>query len=215
MLKLHDYYRSTACYRVRIALHLKKLNFETLTCDLVKDGGTQHTSEFKRLNPQGLVPALEDTEHDIILAQSLAILEYLDEQYPIPSLLPTSPVLRAQARRIANIIACDMHPLNNLRVLKYLTNTLSQTEEIKIEWYHHWLKCGFDAIESLLISTGLIGDFCIGNQVTLADICLVPQVYNARRFEFSMNDYPNIVKIEERCLNMSAFDKATPENCME
>lgn len=214
MLTLHDYYRSTACYRVRIALNFKNLNYQAIPVDLIKNGGGQNAPEFKRVNPQGLVPALQDSEHSISLSQSLAILEYLEEQYPTPALLPKTITLRAQARRIACAIACDIHPLNNLRVLQYITNTLKQSEEAKREWYHHWLKAGFDAIQSILQAENLSGDFCIGNQVSVADICLIPQLYNARRFEFPLHEYSLLTDIEARCLALPAFEKATPENNM-
>lgn len=212
MLTLHDYYRSTACYRVRIALNLKGLDYQAIPVDLIKNGGEQRTAEFKQINPQALVPALHDSAHSITLSQSLAILEYLEEQFPTPAILPKTIELRAQARRIACAIACDIHPLNNLRVLQYITNTLKQSEETKREWYHHWLKSGFDAIQNILQIENLSGDFCIGNQISIADLCLIPQLYNARRFEFPLHTYSLLTDIEARCLALPAFEKAIPEH---
>lgn len=208
-MKLYDYYRSTACYRVRIALNLKQISYEKLSVHLVNNGGEQHQAIYKEVNPQGLVPTLDENGH--ILSQSLAIIEYLDEICPTPALLPTNPLGRGQVRSLALIIACDMHPLNNLRVLQQLKQQFQATEAQVNEWYHHWLKQGFDALEKQLEHLPRKADVCYGNEVGLADICLIPQVYNAKRFNFSMQDYPLINKINEHCLTLDAFRNAAPE----
>lgn len=211
MITLYDYYRSTASYRVRIALNYKNISYQTKAVNLIGDGGEQHQAFYKALNPQSLVPCLEDSDRSLVLSQSLCIIEYLEETYPAPALLPKGPILRAQTRRIANIIACDVHPLNNLRVLQYLKHTLNQSEEVRTEWYHHWLKLGFDTIETLLTQSSA-HPYCMGKDITLADVFLIPQVYNARRFNFSLEAYPKITEIEQACLKHPAFDKAKPEN---
>ena len=208
MIKLYDYFRSTASYRVRIALNWKELPHELIEVHLVKEGGQQKKPEYLTHNPQGLVPALIDG--GMTLTQSLAMLEYLEERYPTPSLLPDNSTDKALVRSIAQIIACDIHPLNNLRVLKYLTETLEQTEETKTTWYHHWIKQGFDAIEALLAKHQSSPNFCIGEQVSIADVCLIPQVYNANRFECDLSAYPRIMNINNYCLTLPAFDKACP-----
>lgn len=208
MITLYDYYRSSACYRVRIALNYKKLDYEKIEIHLTKEGGEQHQAAYKNINPQQLVPTLMDGEH--VLTQSIAIMEYLEERYPKPHLLPSDPVQRARARAIAQMVACDIHPLNNLRVLQYLVETLGHDEETKRTWYHHWLRLGFDAIETLLAYQPKTG-FCVGDHVTIADICLVPQIYNATRHHFSMAPYPCLRAINENCLGMACFSDAMPE----
>ena len=208
-MKLYDYYRSTACYRVRIALHLKNLSYEKIPIHLVNLGGEHHLPDYLKLNPQGLVPTL--THKGKILTQSLAIIEYLDELSPAPSLLPNDPFAKAEVRSLALTIACDMHPLNNLRVLQELRLLFKATEATVNTWYHHWLKEGFDAIEKKLSTFGSNRDVCYGQHISLADLCLVPQVYNAKRFNFSMENYPLINQINEHCLNLPAFIKAAPE----
>ena len=181
-MKLYDYYRSSASYRVRIALNLKQISYESLPVHLVSEKGEQHQSNYLNLNPQGLVPTLDENGH--ILSQSLAIIEYIEEINPTPPLLPQNPLGRAQVRSLALLIACDMHPLNNLRVLHELRQQFQATE-IQIEhWYHHWLKKGFDALERRLQNLSRKNHVCYGHDVTLADICLIPQVYNAKRFKF-------------------------------
>ena len=203
-MKLYDYYRSTASYRVRIALKLKDMPYEAIPVHLVNQGGEQHFPQYQALNPQSLVPTLIDHKH--IISQSLAIIEYLDEIKPLPALLPKDPIARAHVRQLALIIACDMHPLNNLRVLQQLKKQLSANEIQINQWYHHWLKQGFDAIERLLETYPRDKSLCYGNQVSLADICLIPQVYNANRYHFSMENYPLINRITSYCLAMPAFD---------
>lgn len=213
MLKLYDYFRSTASYRVRIALNLKGIDHECIPVHLVRDGGEQHLPAYRALNPQGLLPsvALEDK---ITLTQSLAIIDYLDETYPKPALLPQSPIARTEVKSLALLIACDIHPLNNLRVLNQLKSQFNASEEDITTWYHHWLKLGFDALEAKLAlhHTKAPALFCYNHAVSLADICLIPQVYNAKRFNFSLAPYPLISAIDAHCLTLDAFKKAAPEN---
>lgn len=209
-LRLYTYWRSSAAYRVRIALNLKKLRHELIPVNLVRGGGEQHRPEYLELNPQGLVPTLMDGER--VLRQSLAILEYLDEVYPEPPLLPATPRDRARVRSIADMIACDIHPLNNLRVLQFLEKEMGQGDNARKNWYDYWLEQGLAAVESLLADHPSTGIFCEGDEPTFADICLVPQVYNARRFDLDMNLYPTIARIEEACLSLPEFADAAPEN---
>lgn len=207
-MKLYDYYRSTASYRVRIALNFKNISYEILSVHLINNGGEHHHANYLELNPQGLVPTLDENGH--ILSQSLAIIEYLEDINPTPALLPQNPLARGQVRSLAMIIACDMHPLNNLRVLQQLRQQFQATEEQIAEWYHHWLKQGFDAIEAQLRVLPRKNHVCYGHEVSLADICLIPQVYNAKRFDFSMKNYPLINEINEYCLTLDAFVDAAP-----
>jgi maleylacetoacetate isomerase len=209
-MKLYSYWRSTAAYRVRIALNLKGLDFEYVPVNLVKDGGEQHGSAFRAVNPQGRVPVLVDG--DVTISQSLAIIEYLEEKYPAPRLLPASFPERAFARQIALAVACDIHPLNNVSVLAYLSGNLGADEAARREWYHHWVMEGFRAIETMLAAHGSAGPYCLGKDVSLADIFIVAQVYNARRFEVPLEGYPRIVGIEAACLALDAFERARPEN---
>lgn len=208
-MKLYDYYRSTASYRVRIALNLKNISYEKIPVHLINQGGEQHRPEYLQLNPQGLVPTLDENGH--ILTQSLAIIEYLNEINPNPPLLPANPLGRAQVRSMALIVACDMHPLNNLRVLTRLRTQFQATEQQVTDWYHHWLQLGFDALESKLQSCSHKNKVCYGTEITLADICLIPQVFNAHRFGFSMDNYPLINEINTYCLSLSAFKDAVPQ----
>jgi maleylacetoacetate isomerase len=205
MMKLYGYFRSSAAYRVRIALNLKAVQHEHAFVHLVRDGGGQHKPEFLARNPQALVPALE-LERGDVLTQSLAIIEYLDEAYPDPPLLPGDAVARAQARAIAQAVACDIHPLNNLRVLQYLRHQMGQDKEAVDAWYVHWVETGFAAIEQMIGADG----FCIGNQATLADVCLMPQIFNARRYEVDLEAYPRIRRVEEVCGAIPAFAEAHP-----
>lgn len=211
-MQLYDYYRSTASYRVRIALNLKNIPFEAIAVHLVRDGGEQHQAAYRALNPQGLVPTLIDTAAaNTPITQSIAILEYLEEQYPTPALLPEAPLARAQVRSLANLIASDMHPLNNLRVLQQLKKQFNASEADVTTWYHHWLKQGFDAFEMRLKTTPRKNAlFCDGEQITYADICLIPQVFNAVRFEFSLEPYPLIQAINTHCLSLKSFQAAAP-----
>lgn len=205
-MQLYDYYRSTACYRVRIALNLKNISYEALTVDLLKNGGEQHHPEYEALNSQGLLPTLNENGH--ILTQSLAIIEYLDEICPKPRLLPTNPLGRSEVRSLALIVGCEMHPLNNLRVLQYLRQQFQATDNQVNQWYHHWLEKGFTAIEKRLQTISRKNKVCYGKDVSLADLCLIPQVYNANRFHFPMSDYPLIMEINDYCLSLPAFVKA-------
>ena len=207
MIKLYSYFRSSAAYRVRIALNLKGLSYEYLPVHLVK--GEQRDERYRALNPQALVPMLVDEGETI--TQSMAIIEYLDDKVPDPPLLPPTPEARARVRSIAQVIACDIHPLNNLRVLKYLTGTLCASEEAKNAWYRHWIELGLAAIEARLAADSRTGAFCHGATPTLADICLVPQLANARRYDFSIEAYPTLGRIESHCLALDAFARAAPE----
>lgn len=209
-MKLYDYYRSTACYRVRIALNVKQVHVDTIPIHLTHEGGAQHQATYHAINPQELVPALDENGH--ILTQSLAIIEYLEEIIPTPALLPDKPLARAQVRSLAMSIACDMHPLNNLRVLQQLKTQFQASEEQVHVWYHRWLKEGFDAIETRLQTLPRKKPVCYGSEVSLADICLIPQVYNALRFDFSMKDYPFICKINDHCMTLPVFIQSSPQS---
>ena len=204
-MKLYDYYRSSASYRVRIAIHYKKLECEFEHVNLVKSA--QNDMEYSSKNPQQLVPLLEDGQ--IKLNQSLAILEYLEDKYPSPALLPANIEDRMAVKALALEIACEIHPLNNLRVLKFLNSELGVSEEEKLNWYHHWLRIGFESFDKK-VST-IHGDFCFGDSPTWADLLLVPQMYNAYRFEFPMDDFPLLTKIYNHCLKQEYFIKASPE----
>jgi maleylpyruvate isomerase len=208
MLKLYSYYRSSAAYRVRIALNLKGLSYEIMPVHLTRDGGEQRRPEYQKINPQMRVPALVVASGEI-LTQSLGIIEYLDEVHREPPLLPADPVRRAQVRAVADVVACDIHPINNLCVLRYLKRTLGQTQESIDTWYTHWISSGFEAIEA---SIGADGPYAFGPQVTLADICIVPQVANARRYRVPLEKFPRISRVEAACLKLPAFDQARPEN---
>jgi maleylacetoacetate isomerase len=207
-MKLYDYFRSSAAFRVRIALNLKGLAPERSFVHLRK--GDQHADEYLALNPQGLVPSLV-TDAGEVLTQSLAILEWLDETYPHPPLLPADAGGRARVRAIALAIACDIHPIDNLRVLQYLERELGVDEAKRNDWYRHWIERGFEAIERLLAGRSP-GRFCFGDSPTLADVCLVPQVANSQRLKMPLDRYPRIQAINEACLAVPAFDAARPEN---
>jgi len=204
-MKLYGYFRSSAAYRVRIALNLKGLAHEHAFVHLTRNGGAQKSPGYIARNPQGLVPALE-LDGGTILTQSLAIIEYLDEAFPEPPLLPQQSVARAHVRAIAQAVACDIHPLNNLRVLQYLRHRMGQDKEAVEAWYRHWIVSGFGAIEKMIGEDG----FCAGGQVTLADVCLVPQIFNARRYEIDLAPYPRIRRVEEMCGAIAAFADAHP-----
>lgn len=215
MIKLYGYWRSTAAYRVRIALNIKQVAYSQESIHLVKEGGEQHKDEYKKLNPQALVPTIVDG--GVAIGQSMAILEYLEEKYRIPALLPEGLIERSLTRQLCQVIACDLHPLNNLRVLQYLSNQFKIEESQKSKWYHHWLAIGFDAFERLLEqneSNGHVvdGKYCMGRELSMADVCLIPQIYNANRFDFSLDAYPRIKKINQNCLELTRFQDAIPEN---
>ena len=205
MRVLYDYFRSSAAYRVRIALNLKGLNYDSVPVPLLENA--QRAEPYLAKNPQGLVPTLQDG--DALLTQSLAICEYLDETYPEPALLPRDAYARAQVRALALSVACDIHPINNLRVLRQLESQFGADQTQKNAWYTHWVAVGLSALEQQVQATR--GRFCFGDTVSLADIALVPQLYNARRFECDMTRYPTLVEIEQRCLALPAFANATPE----
>ncbi|OMH33589.1 maleylacetoacetate isomerase [Motiliproteus sp. MSK22-1] len=210
-MKLYTYWRSSAAYRIRIALNLKGIAYDDHYINMLRDGGEQLKEEYARINAQKLVPALE-TDQNEILTQSMAIIEYLDESYPeTPALLPESTLARARVRALAQAIACEIHPLNNLRVLKYLVNEMGVSEEQKMSWYHHWIVEGFSALETMLADSDTTGQFCYGNTPGLADACLIPQLYNAHRFKVNMSAFPTINRIEKACLELKAFQDARPE----
>ncbi|MDQ8032066.1 MAG: maleylacetoacetate isomerase [Bordetella sp.] len=209
-MQLYGYFRSSAAYRVRIALNLKGLAYESVPVHLVKDGGQQLSETYRALNPAALVPTLVD--EGAALGQSMAIIEYLDETRPEVPLLPSDPLGRARVRGIAQAIACDTHPLNNLRVLKYLKHELKVSEDAKNGWYRHWVAVGLEAVERMLAASEATGRFCHGDTPTLADLCLVPQVYNARRFDCDLSAYPTIERIDAACNAVKAFIDAQPQN---
>lgn len=209
-LTLYDYWRSSAAYRVRIALHLKGLAFEQRPVHLVSGGGQHHSEAYRALNPQGLVPALV---HDgRVLTQSLAICEYLDEVFPDAPLLPETPVERARVRALALVVACDIHPLNNLRVLQRLKNGFQAGEDAVVDWMNGWMKNGFDAFERLLERDAGNGRYCAGEAPGLADCFLVPQVYNAERYACDLAPYPRIRRVVARCRQLDPFAAAAPES---
>ncbi|WP_312759613.1 maleylacetoacetate isomerase [Pulveribacter sp.] len=212
-MKLYSYFRSSAAYRVRIALGLKGLAWETVPVHLLQGGGQQHSAAYRATNPQELVPALQDGEGEgaAVLTQSLAIIEYLDETHGGVPLLPQDPLGRARVRALAQSIACDLHPLNNLRVLAYLKHTLGVQEDAKNAWYAHWVALGLSALEQSLATSSATGRYCHGDTPGLADCCLVPQVYNARRFNCPLDGYPTIARIVAACEELPAFQQAAPE----
>ncbi|MDT3687269.1 MAG: maleylacetoacetate isomerase [Pseudorhodoplanes sp.] len=205
-MKLYTYFRSSAAYRVRIALNLKDITYEGVSVHLTKDGGQHKKPDYRTINPQMRVPALELSSGEKLI-QSLAIIEYLDEVFPDPALLPRDAIERAHVRAVAQIIACDIHPLNNLVSLQYLRK-LGHDDATVNEWYASWILSGFEAIERLLKP----GPYAFGSHVTLADICLVPQVFNARRFKVPLDRFPKILAVDAACAKLPAFDKARPEN---
>lgn len=204
-MELYSYFRSTAAYRVRIALNLKELSYQLTPVNLLKN--EQKSEWYRDVNPMGLVPALR-LEDGTVLSQSTAILEWLEETSSDTPLLPADPLERARVRAMVNIIACDIHPLNNLRVLKHLVGALGVSEEAKEAWYHHWIQLGFDALESQMQE----GAYTAGESLSMADVYLVPQVFNALRFDMDMAPYPKIMSVYERCNQLDAFVRAHPDN---
>lgn len=208
-IRLYSYWRSSAAYRVRIALNLKGLPYETVPVHLLRDGGEQHASSFSAINPQQLVPVMVHGHR--ALRQSVAIIEYLDEAWPTPPLMPTGALERHRVRAIAQLIACDIHPLNNLRVQQYLENEFSVPSAARDQWTRHWIRTGFEALEKILADRSSMDTYCEGETPTLADCCLVPQVYNAIRFDVDLSPYPSIVRVNAACQSLAAFAAARPE----
>lgn len=209
-MELYTYFRSSAAYRVRIALNMKKLEAEHRYVHLARDGGEQHHRGFHKLNPQERIPVFVDGGAPI--SQSVAIIEYLEEIHPNPPLLPVDIADRAWIRSLVNVIACDIHPLNNLAVTQYLQREFGMDEAARIRWYHHWMDEGFRALEETLSRDPRVKTYCYGNRVSMADLFVVPQVYNAKRFGLDMSAYPTISRIDEACLKLDAFKRAAPEN---
>lgn len=206
-MKLYTFFRASAPYRMRIALNLKGIAYEPEYVSLPKS--EHREAGYAAVNPQRLLPALVDG--DTVLVQSLAIMEYLDETHPEPALLPEGAAARAYVRAIAQMVACEMHPLNNLRTLKYLENSLGHDEAARQAWYQHWIAEGFTAIEAFLVERGLAGRYCHGDDVTMADACLIPQVFNGQRFDCPLDGYPTIMAIYENCQALAAFADAHPD----
>ena len=209
-LTLYSYWRSSAAYRVRIGLNLKGLAYTLAPVHLLREGGQQHAPDYAALNPQQLVPALRDGER--VLTQSLAILEYLEETRPQAPLLPADAAGRARVRALAQLVACDIHPLNNLRVLQFFDRQWNVPQPERDDWVLHWMREGFTAMETMLAASADTGDYCHGNTPGLADCCLLPQLYNARRFKLDLDAFPTLRRIEAACLQLPAFDAARPEN---
>ena len=209
-IKLYTYWRSSAAYRVRIALNLKGIDYEAVPVSLRPGDDEHRRDEYRAINPQMLVPFFDDGK--VAIGQSMAILEYLDEAHPDFPLLPAAEPLRSKVRAFCNAIACDVHPLNNLRVLKYLSNDLDVSEEEKSAWYAHWVAEGLRACEHISVSYAHDGPYTFGRDVTLADAVLVPQIYNARRFNVPLDEYPRLVAIADACNELQAFIDAAPEN---
>jgi|AntRauTorcE11897_2_1112592.scaffolds.fasta_scaffold00336_6 maleylacetoacetate isomerase len=210
--KLYSYWRSSSSYRVRIALNYKEVEFETIPVHLINNGGEQNAPEYKALNPMASVPTLIDG--DFTLTQSCAILEYIEEKYPRPPLLPEDPQARAFIRQIVNLISCDIHPLNNLRVLTALTNEFDLNQAQKTLWYGKWVEQGLTALEKMITGSSYYSKgspYCTGEEITFAEVCLIPEIYNARRFEIDLSSYPTLTKIEQNCLLHPAFTEAGPE----
>jgi len=209
-MKLYTFFRSSASYRVRIALNLKCLDYQQIPIHLRRGGGEQFSTAYKAVNQQELVPTLEDAGRNF--GQSLAIIEYLDERHPNPPLLPKDPADRATVRAMALTIACEVHPLQNLRALVYLKNELKQEQTAIDQWAQHWITLGLSALEKQVLPAPKREKFCFGDEPSLADICLAPQLYNARRFKCDLAPYPNLLRIEAACLALPAFTNAAPDN---
>jgi maleylpyruvate isomerase len=213
MIKLYSYFRSSAAYRVRIALNWKGLSYDYLPIHLLRNGGEQLAPDYRDVNPAGLVPAFIDDAcaQGDPLQQSLAIIEYLEETHPTPSLLPKDPVDRAYVRGVAMQVSCDIHPLNNLRVLKYLKQTLQADDAQRDAWYQHWIADGFGSLEQRFTRDARTGQFVFGDTPTFADLCLVPQVFNARRMKTDLTPYPTLVRIADNAAALDAFRRAAPD----
>jgi len=207
-LRLYTYFRSSAAYRVRIALNLKGLDYTAVPVHLLRGGGEQHGAAFAELSPARLVPVLEDGA--VTLTQSLAIIEYLEETYPTPPLLPADAASRARGRARARSKAGDIHPHNNLRVLRYLKSEFELDDRQREDWSRHWMRQGFGALERMLADSVQTGSFCHGESPSLADCCLVPQIANARRLQWSLDDYPTMMRVHDNCVRLSAFARAAP-----
>ena len=210
MVKLYSYFRSSASYRVRIALNYKGVPYEYAAIHLLKDGGQQFSEAFRALNADALVPVLEDEAH--LLTQSLAIVEYLEETAPDPPLMPRDVIERAYVRSIASAIACDIHPLNNLRVLRYLVRTLGVSDEQKNAWYRHWVEHGLAAVEARISAEDRSGRFSLGDAVTMADVFVVPQIFNAQRMDCNLGQVPTLMRIFSNCMELPAFISAQPSS---
>jgi maleylpyruvate isomerase len=208
MLKLYTYFRSSAAFRVRIALNLKGLPFEAIPIHLMRGPGEQHSETYTSVNPAQLIPTLID--RDVTLTQSLAIIEYLEEAYPEPALLPKEAVARAKIRALALSVACDIHPLNNLRVLRYLAAPLGIDEKRRDEWARHWIALGFRSIEHTLTHEAKPGGYCFGDTPSLADCCLIPQVFNSKRVQLPLDEFPTITRVHDHCMRQPAFIAAAP-----
>lgn len=209
-MKLYTYFRSSAAYRVRIALNLKGMSYDALPVHLLKDGGQHLQDEYRKINPSGLLPSFQDDR--ITLTQSMAIIEYLEEIHPEPPLLPKDAPGRGRVRELAQIIGCDIHPVNNLRVLNYLVKYMGFSDQAKTEWYRHWVIEGFQSLEAHLARDPGAGPFCHGDHPTIADCYLVPQVFNAQRFNIDVSAYPNIDRINSLCIELPAFRAAHPSH---
>ncbi len=209
-IRLYSYWRSSAAYRVRIALNLKGLDYETVPVSLAPGIDEHRKDDYRAMNPQMLVPFFDDGK--VAIGQSMAILEYLEEAFPETPLLPSTEPLRSTVRAFCNMIACDIHPLNNLRVLNYITNELGASGDQKSDWYAHWVAETFQAAERISVSYAHAGPYVFGKDVTLADALLVPQMYNARRYEVALDEYPRLVSVDDACNQLKAFVDAAPEN---
>jgi maleylpyruvate isomerase len=207
---LYTYFRSSAAFRARIALNLKGIAPDYKFIHLLKDGGQQHADDYVKVNPQGLIPALVHNGHTI--GQSLAIIEYLDDVHPEPPFLPKDAADKARVRQIAYAVACDIHPVNNLRVLNYLKKNLGRGDDEVLAWTRHWITLGFDAVETMLSSSPDTGRFCHGNAPTIADICLIPQMANARRVHMDVSAWPTLHRIEQTAFTLPAFERALPQH---
>lgn len=209
-IKLYTYWRSSAAYRVRIALNLKGLAYESVPVSLAPGEAEHREDEYRAMNPQMLVPYFDDGS--VAIGQSMAILEYLEEAHPQTPLLPAAEPLRSRVRSFCNMVSCDIHPLNNLRVLQYLSRTLAVSNDARSAWYTHWVATGFEAAEQIATGQAQEGPYVFGPEPTLADALLVPQMYNARRFEVPVDAYPRLVAIVDACNELTAFIDAAPEN---